>query len=178
MQRFSDPKTKKKTVWGDISRVLQQNNYDFDGSKCERKLINMKSKYKLVKVHNRKSGNDPKTCSFYDELEDIFGKSPAICPVATCSSLNGIQQTAEKEVTNVAPPRTESDESTEEKKMGKKPHKKMKTGDKLLQAFVDFSKSQEEREDKRMKELVNMHTEQMEATNKFIGVFEKFLESK
>lgn len=138
----------------------------------------MKSKYKLVKIHNRKSGNDPKTCSFYDELEDIFGKSPAICPVATCSSLKGIEQIAGKESTNEPPQKTESKESIDEKKTGKKPNKRMKTGDKLLQAFVDFSKSQEEREDKRMKELVAMHAEQMEATNKFIGVFEKFLGSK
>ena len=38
---------KKKTVWAEIAQHLQQNNYDLDSSKCERTLINMKSKYKL-----------------------------------------------------------------------------------------------------------------------------------
>lgn len=39
-----------------------------------------------VKDHNSRSGNAPKICSFYDELDEIFSKSPSITPVALASS--------------------------------------------------------------------------------------------
>lgn len=39
-----------------------------------------------VKDHNSRSGNAPKICSFYDELDEIFSKSPSVTPVALASS--------------------------------------------------------------------------------------------
>lgn len=42
--------------------------------------------YMAVKDHNSKSGNAPKTCSFYDELDEIFSKSPSVIPIALASS--------------------------------------------------------------------------------------------
>jgi hypothetical protein len=50
----------------------------------------MKSKYKSTKIHNKQSGNSPKLCTYYDELDEIFGNSPAIISDATCSNLQGI----------------------------------------------------------------------------------------
>lgn len=50
----------------------------------------MKSKYKSTKIHNKQSGNSPKSCTYYDELDEIFGNSPAIISDATCSNLQGI----------------------------------------------------------------------------------------
>ena len=50
----------------------------------------MKSKYKSTKIYNKQTGNNPKTCSYYQELDDIFGNCPAISPLATCSNLKDI----------------------------------------------------------------------------------------
>jgi len=79
-------------------RLLEKNGYNQNPTRCERKLLNLKSKYKSVKIHNKQTGNDPKSCSFYDELEDIFGKSPAICPVATCSNIKGADVLPESKI--------------------------------------------------------------------------------
>lgn len=39
--------------------------------------------------HNNKSGNDKKTCPYFQELSDIFGMTPAVKPVALCSNRAG-----------------------------------------------------------------------------------------
>lgn len=40
-----------------------------------------------TKDHNNKSGNDPKTCKFYEELEEVLGEKPCVKPVAVASNL-------------------------------------------------------------------------------------------
>lgn len=40
-----------------------------------------------TKDHNNKSRNDPKTCKFYDELEEVLGKKPCVKPIAIASNL-------------------------------------------------------------------------------------------
>jgi hypothetical protein len=90
LKNFNDPKMKKKATWGKISQILKEKGFDIDGVKCERKLIHKKSKYKSTKIHNKQTGNNPKTCPCYQELDDIFGNSPAISTLATCLNLKGI----------------------------------------------------------------------------------------
>jgi hypothetical protein len=41
-----------------------------------------------VKDHNRQSGNEIKTCKFYDDLDDLLGKRPVANSVAPYSSRN------------------------------------------------------------------------------------------
>lgn len=54
---------------------------------CENKWKDLKRKYMETKDHNNKSGNDPKTCKFYDELEEILGEKPCVKPIAVASNL-------------------------------------------------------------------------------------------
>ena len=57
------------------------------GEQCSNKWKKLEEKYKKVKEHNDKTGNDRKECDFQEELEEFFGTDPKIIPTATVSSL-------------------------------------------------------------------------------------------
>jgi hypothetical protein len=44
---------------------------------------------KTVYHNNNKSGNDSKTCSYFNELNEIFACNPLVEPVAECSNGKG-----------------------------------------------------------------------------------------
>ena len=46
----------------------------------------MLKQYKKVVDHNRQSGNDRKTCQYFDELNDILSEKPDVTPQVTFSS--------------------------------------------------------------------------------------------
>ena len=71
-EKFKDPHTKKKQIWGEISEILRSKGFTFDAEKCERKFLNLKTVYRNNVQHNCMTGNHDRKCSFYDELEAIF----------------------------------------------------------------------------------------------------------
>lgn len=82
---------KSKDVWTRISNELQETKPEWKiktATQCENKWKDLKRKYMETKDHNNKSGNDPKICKFYDELEDVLGEKPCVKPVAIASNLN------------------------------------------------------------------------------------------
>lgn len=54
---------------------------------CENKWKDIKRKYIETKEHNSKSGNNPKTCKFYDELDEILGEKPCVKPITVALNL-------------------------------------------------------------------------------------------
>ena len=81
MLSFADPKTKKKAFWDKISKQMNSKGYSFSGTKCETKVKNMKQTFTKTVDHNNITGNDRRTCPYYDELGDIFGMSLAVRPI-------------------------------------------------------------------------------------------------
>ncbi|KAL0098770.1 hypothetical protein PUN28_020726 [Cardiocondyla obscurior] len=61
-------------------------------TQCENKWKDIKRKYMETKDHNNKSGNDPKTCKFYEEIEEVLGEKPCVKPVSIASNLNKRQR--------------------------------------------------------------------------------------
>ena len=78
-----------------------QHGYPYPASKCEVKFKNLKQKYIKTVDHNNKSGNEMKTCSFFDELNEIFACNPSVLPPAECSNRNGYENATDKEETNL-----------------------------------------------------------------------------
>lgn len=71
-EKFKDPHTKKKQIWGEISEILRSKGFTFDAEKCERKFLNLKTVYRNNVQHNCMTGNHDRKCSFYEELDAIF----------------------------------------------------------------------------------------------------------
>lgn len=76
-----------------------------------------------VKDNNSKSGNPPKTCSFFDEMDEILGDKPYVKPVSIASS--SVKRPIE-EIKDSESSGEDSDEEKEKEKKNTKPLPKMK----------------------------------------------------
>ena len=64
------------------------------------KWMNLKKKYKEVKLHNDRTGNDPLNWIHYDLIDSVLGKKPEENPVSTASSRSGKSVTGRQNLTS------------------------------------------------------------------------------
>jgi hypothetical protein len=83
---FSKPSTKKKFVWGLIAAQLNSEEFDVTAEKAEQKWKNLTKTFRDTVDHNNRSGNAPKQCPFFDELQQAYGYRPNVKPVFTGSA--------------------------------------------------------------------------------------------
>lgn len=62
-------------------------NWIFNGVQCENKFKDLRRRYMATKDHNAQTGVQPKTCKFYNEMEEVLSMKPNVKPVAIASSL-------------------------------------------------------------------------------------------
>lgn len=86
---FKNSIMKNVEVWRMISESLQKmnSNWIFNAVQCENKFKNLRRHYTATKDHNAQTGVQPKTCKFYNEMEEVLGMKPNVKPVAIASSL-------------------------------------------------------------------------------------------
>lgn len=77
--QFQLSKTHKK-LWDRISTKLAEKGYIYTGTQCQNKWKSVKREYRSVIDHNAKSGNEPKTCKFFDEMNNLYGNKPSTRP--------------------------------------------------------------------------------------------------
>lgn len=87
--KFKSSKFRNDTVWKEISAKMRESNsnWHYSATQCENKWKDVRKIYVKVKDHNNTSGNDPKTCKFYDDIDDILGDKPNIKPVSIASNI-------------------------------------------------------------------------------------------
>ena len=61
-ERFQSPKWKKKAIWKEISKEMNQYGYSYMSDQCQVKFKNLKQTYVKTVDHNNKSGNSLKSC--------------------------------------------------------------------------------------------------------------------
>ena len=71
---------RNRDVFDKISREMQKAGYSRTGQQCREKIKKLKVEYKKVKDGNKETGNNRKTCKFYEEMNQVMGQKPAICP--------------------------------------------------------------------------------------------------
>lgn len=126
---FKSSVMKNAEVWRMISESLQKMNpnWIFNAVQCENEFKDLRRHYMATKDHNAQSGVQPKTCKFYDEMEEVLSMKPNIKPVATASSLKRRSTALESHSTSESDVSTEaqenSDSNNEEIKIDKKEKK-------------------------------------------------------
>lgn len=167
---FRDPKKRNKDVWEAIGKEMEELGFPDkrNAGDCESKFKNLKRSYTTTVDHNNTSGNERKTCAYFDEMSNLFQKDARIQPVTLCSSRVGTkiapESKSDKDVTC-----SESDNEDIPRKRKRKPQAK----DDLLSLFKEFTQTREEREKERMQELREMHREKINVMGRFLEVFEK-----
>jgi len=89
--KFASTTIRNEEVWKNIVKELE--NAGFTGytwKQAEDKWKNLRKGYMKVKDNNgdKSSGAARVTYKFYDELDEIFRKSPSVEPISTASSLS------------------------------------------------------------------------------------------
>lgn len=147
---------------------------------CENKWKDIKRKYTETKDHNNKSGNDPKTCKFYDELEDVLGDKPCVAPVAVASNLNitrtGLSSDKENDSEEIWNEESGSSPTQGNPKQYQR-KKKMTRGQRELKdwstALFQDAKAREEAKERRHREVI---TESKAAIETYKTMMEKLID--
>ncbi|EMP36730.1 hypothetical protein UY3_06126 [Chelonia mydas] len=97
------------TVWGDesmlsefrssfqntktfvkISEGMKDRGQNRDLKQCCMKLKELRQAYQKTREANGRSGSEPQTCHFYDDLHAILGGSATTTPTVCFDSVNGV----------------------------------------------------------------------------------------
>ena len=167
---FSKGKVRKNVAW---QRITEQFNatssVKVTGEQCSNKWKKLEEKFKKVREHNDKTGNDRKECDFQEELAEFFGTDPKIIPAATVSSLS----------VNPATGNTSTDEE-EELPLGscREPPKKKKRRSKssateMIGFLTEYREEKRREEQAKIALAQKMHNEKMGIMARFLDILSK-----
>ncbi|CAM5127750.1 unnamed protein product, partial [Natator depressus] len=72
-----------------ISQGMKDRGHNRDPKQCRVKLKELRQAYQKTREANGRSGSEPQTCRFYDELRAILGGSATTTPAVLFDSFNG-----------------------------------------------------------------------------------------
>nr|XP_048714514.1 uncharacterized protein LOC125640238 [Caretta caretta] len=72
-----------------ISQGMKDRGHNRDQKQCRMKLKELRQAYQKTREANGRSGSEPQTCRFYDELHAILGGSATSAPAVFFDSFNG-----------------------------------------------------------------------------------------
>ncbi|XP_074988872.1 uncharacterized protein LOC142073335 [Caretta caretta] len=72
-----------------ISQGMMDRGHNRDPKQCRVKLKELRQAYQKTREANSRSGSEPQTCRFYDELHAILGGSATTTPAVLFDSFNG-----------------------------------------------------------------------------------------
>ncbi|XP_048720768.1 myb/SANT-like DNA-binding domain-containing protein 2 [Caretta caretta] len=72
-----------------ISQGMKDRGHNRDPKQCHMKLKELRQAYQKIREANGRSGSEPQTCCFYDELHAILGGSAITTPAVLFDSFNG-----------------------------------------------------------------------------------------
>ncbi|XP_073206718.1 uncharacterized protein [Lepidochelys kempii] len=72
-----------------ISQGMKDRGHNRDLKQCRVKLKELRQAYQKTREANSRSGSEPQTCCFYDELHAILGGSATTTPAVMFDSFNG-----------------------------------------------------------------------------------------
>ena len=184
---FKDKKSKKKTLWEEISKEMQEKGYGYSGAQCETKFKNLKQNFTKTVDHNNVSGNDKKTCPYFEGLSDIFGMTPSVKPVAVCSNRAGpvgedlIRTSSSSSSfgeaavssTDGRRPSLGNEETPRREVKRSRAKRALQSKESLADLFKEYQREQREKEDEKEKHLMEMHQQKMQRLDRLLELYEK-----
>lgn len=175
---FKDKKSKKKTLWEEISKEMQEKGYGYSGAQCETKFKNLKQNFTKTVDHNNVSGNDKKTCPYFEELSDIFGMTPSVKPVAVCSNRAG---PVGEDLIHTSSSSSSFGEAVVSSTDGRRPSlgneetpgQNIQNKKSLADLFKEYQREQRGKEEEKEKHLMEMHQQKMQRLDRLLELYEK-----
>ncbi|XP_074810059.1 myb/SANT-like DNA-binding domain-containing protein 7 [Natator depressus] len=85
-------KRRNAKIFEKISKGMKDRGYNRDPQRCHMKLKELRQAYQRTREANSRSGSEPHTCRFYDELHAILGGAPTTTPALCLDSINGLSR--------------------------------------------------------------------------------------
>ncbi|XP_071651274.1 uncharacterized protein [Temnothorax longispinosus] len=157
-------KVSVKKFWEIISQKLQEQSYNITGLQCKSKFNGLRKTYKNIKDHNNKSGNNRRTWSYFELMDEMFGHKPWVKSVLTLDTSDSILPSPgpSSSNSNSSPgPRSPSPCISE------KPRKRQKVNEETaLEKLITIV--QENKEERR-----KMHEDTLIRQDRLLGLLEK-----
>ncbi|XP_033730554.1 trihelix transcription factor GT-1-like isoform X1 [Pecten maximus] len=168
-ESVSSGKMKKKVLWEKIAKELQSEGYSFCCDQVSGRWKSLMRAYKNVKDHNKKSGNNPKTYEYEEELDEIFGQNPCIVPKFTLST-NSSKRPLGDDSDDNDDDDDESVSSNEARKANPPKQQRKSSANEIVEVFKSYIADQEkkQKEERGMRE--RMHKERMSVMTSLIQV--------
>ena len=167
--KFTDVNYSKNKCWKlihkDLVNELIKQGDDIVPTiqQCESRWKTMTKTFRATVDHNNISGNNKKTCPFFNEMNELYGYRPNVQPVATSNS-NGV------ETKRAAPTSNSSDDKTDEKKKKKYVTAAEASSNTLLAWLKAQDEKREKREEEKLKAVREMHNEKMSIFRDLLSV--------
>ena len=168
-------------------KEMQEKGYGYSGAQCETKFKNLKLNFTKTVDHNIVSGNDKKTCPYFEELSDIFGMTPSVKPVAVCSnracpvgedlihtsSSSSSFGEAVVSSTDGRRPSLGNEETPRREVKRFRAKRALQNKKSLADLFKEYQREQREKEDEKEKHLMEMHLLKMQRFDRLLELYEK-----
>jgi len=158
---FCSGKVSQKRTWQAVSDSLLKKGYSVTGPQCLSKFSGFKRTYKSIKDHNNKSGNGPRTWTYFNTMDSVIGSKPYMQPIATISS------TGEQNFSANVSSETLSSEPL------KKKLRQLSTVDKVVLAMEQHTTRNEENRERRHREKMDQKKEALNFLSRLVMALEK-----
>lgn len=88
---FYGKKKTNRSIWKSIASEMADYEVIITWEQCENKFKNLKKTYKKVIDNNNKTGRGRIDWPYFNVMDDLFGNSPEVHPLSTCSDIAGFQ---------------------------------------------------------------------------------------
>ncbi|CAM5103561.1 unnamed protein product [Natator depressus] len=82
-------KRRNANMYAKIAQGMVQRGYNRDTQQCRVKVKELRQAYQKTKEANGRSGSEPHTCHFYDQLHGILGGNPTTTPPLSVDTCKG-----------------------------------------------------------------------------------------
>ncbi|KAM7145760.1 myb/SANT-like DNA-binding domain-containing protein 7 isoform 2-T2 [Macrochelys suwanniensis] len=89
-------KRRNANTYAKVSKGMQDRGYNRDAQQCRVKIKELRQAYQKTRDANKRSGSEPQTCRFYDELHAILGGAASTDPPMWYDSVCGSSETTEE----------------------------------------------------------------------------------
>ncbi|KAG6926653.1 zinc finger and SCAN domain containing 32, partial [Chelydra serpentina] len=95
---LAELRSKRRNVntYAKVSKGMKDRGYNRDAQQCRMKIKELRQAYQRTRDANGRSGSEPQTCRFYDELHAILGGAASTNPPMFYDSVSGSSETTEE----------------------------------------------------------------------------------
>ncbi|OMP07797.1 hypothetical protein CCACVL1_01223 [Corchorus capsularis] len=79
--KFKEPGT-KGAVWEDVSSSMASLGYQRSAKRCKEKWENINKYFRKSKENGKKRSLQSKTCTYFDQLDQLYSRIPIACPTS------------------------------------------------------------------------------------------------